>query len=116
VLYEDLAEGQAFQKQVEEVGSLPPRARESLRARVNLYVDEIRDEIRRLESKGWRGFLDEQLRMTAKRREKLASYPPACSLAIEDFEKLAAKATSSEGVYAAEAVYPRQVGACRKNP
>ena len=116
VLYEDLAEGHAFQKQVEEVGSLPPRARDSLRARVDLYVTEIQDEIRRLESKGWRGFLDEQRRMTAKRREKMASYPPPCAEAIEAFEKVAVQATTSEGVYAAEAMYPRQVRACRKRP
>jgi hypothetical protein len=116
VLYEDLAAGQAFQKQVEEVSSLPPRARASVRARIDLYVSEIQDEIRRLESKGWRGFLDEQSRMTAKRRESLASYPPACVEAIQDFEKLAAQVTSSDGVLEAEAAYLRQVRICRKSP
>ena len=54
--------------------------------------------------------------MTDKRREKMATYPPTCAEAIEAFEKVAVQATTSEGVYAAEAMYPRQVRACRKSP
>jgi hypothetical protein len=115
VLYEDLAAGQAFQTELEGVAALPLRAQASLRARIDLYVSEIQDEIRRLESKGWRGFLDEQSRMTAKRRERLASYPSACAEAIQDFEKVAAQVTSSDGVSEAEVAYLRQVRVCRKS-
>jgi hypothetical protein len=111
-LYADLATGASFQRQLAEVQSLPPSAKTCVGGRIDLYVSLIRDEIQRLESKGWRGFLAEQKLMTARRRQHLSSYSAACAQSIVDFERIAARVVSPAGIADAEAAYLTQVRLC----
>jgi hypothetical protein len=101
-----------FSKELDALADVPDATRRAIRADLASFRRQLDDQAKKLETAGWRGYLDRQRVLTAQRRRHVDVLPPSCKALLDAFELSAPQVTTEDQFDDISGLYRQQVFTC----